>query len=117
MLHCIQECTSCHAVCLHTSTVAVYADGLPRDNALIRTLHDCTEICQMCADFLLRGSMLYGITCDACARICEACASACENYPDNANFRACASSCRTCAAACHATAASAPNWRDQISAV
>lgn len=115
MLHCIQECTSCHAVCLHTMSVALYSDPKPRDDALIRSLQDCADLCQTSADFMLRGSPLYGLTCGACAQVCESCATLCEKYPENENLRACAESCRNCAGSCQAMAASAPDWRDQVS--
>jgi hypothetical protein len=115
MLHCIQECTSCHAVCVHTMTVAVFTDPFWQDDGLIRALQDCAEISHTGADFLLRGSPLHGLTCEACAQICEACVSMCEKYPKNENMRACAESCRSCASACHAIAASAPDWRDVFS--
>ncbi len=115
MLNCIRECTSCHAVCLHTMTVVLYFDHLATDNSLIRTLKDCAEICQTSADFMLRGSPLHGLTCDACARICDECGDACDQYPENENLRACAESCRSCSASCHEMAVSAPNWRDMIS--
>jgi hypothetical protein len=115
MLRCIQECTSCHAVCVHTMTVAVYTDSFSRDDGLLRSLQDCAEISHSNVDFLLRGSPLHGLTCAACAQICESCARQCEKYPKNENMRACAESCRGCAAACQSTAASAPDWRDELS--
>ncbi len=115
MLHCIQGCVSCHAVCLHTMTVALYSEPLAEDNHLIRLLLDCADICQTSADFMLRGSPLHGLTCGACSQVCEACAELCEQFRDDENLAACAETCRTCAAVCQDMAAAAPDWRDQVS--
>jgi hypothetical protein len=114
LLHCIQECTSCHAVCLHTMTVMLFSEHLAQDNRLAQLLLDCADICQTSADFMLRGSSLHGLTCEACSRICEASAQACEQIANDENLRACAESCRSCAATCQEMAAAAPNWRDQV---
>jgi hypothetical protein len=117
MLHCIQECVSCHAVCLHTMTVALYSNHLAQDNRLVRLLLDCADICQTNADFMLRGSPMHGLTCGACSQICEACAVACDHFKNDENLAACSGSCRSCAAICQEMAAAAPDWRDQVAGV
>ncbi|HEY3345370.1 MAG TPA: four-helix bundle copper-binding protein [Anaerolineaceae bacterium] len=117
MLRCIQQCTSCHAVCLHSMTVALYSRDLSRDDSLLRALQDCAEISQTSADFMLRGSPLHGLTCEACARICESCADLCEQYPENDNLNACAETCRSCADSCQTMTDLAPDWRDQLSGI
>jgi hypothetical protein len=96
-------------------TVLLYSETLAHENRLIRLLADCADVCQACADFMLRGSSLHGLTCEACSRICTACAEACEEIAGNENLAACAETCRSCASSCQSMAAAAPNWRDQLS--
>lgn len=110
MVHCIQECTSCHAVCLNATKHILDRGGDLAEPGLMRVVQDCAEICQVSADFMLRGSGLHGLICETCAVVCEACAQHCEGHPDEV-LRACAESCRSCSRSCHDMVTMAPDWR------
>jgi hypothetical protein len=111
MRACIQECTSCHQVCLETVTHCLQMGGEHAKPEHIRLLMDCAEICQTSANFMLRGSEMHGVTCSACAEVCTRCAQDCERFGDDAMMKACAERCRSCAQSCQEMAAMAPNWR------
>ena len=100
MQRCIQECLSCHAVCLETVPHCLQMGGEHAQEAHIRLLLDCAEICQTSANFMLRGSELHGRTCAVCAEVCQRCAQDCERFMDDPMMQACAQACRACAESC-----------------
>jgi hypothetical protein len=100
MQHCIDECTQCHAVCLGTIQHFLAKGGLHAAPQHIRLLADCAQICQTSADFMIRSSDHYPLTCGVCADICQRCAEDCERMADDAPIRRCAQTCRTCAESC-----------------
>jgi hypothetical protein len=100
MQRCIENCTECHAVCLTTAAHALKQGGGHAEEAHIRLMLDCAEICQTSANFMLRNSPLHTLTNRACAEVCERCAEYCERFPDDPQMVACAEVCRRCAATC-----------------
>jgi hypothetical protein len=94
MQQCIEECTTCHDVCLETAAHALESGG-----AHARLLLDCAQICQTSADFMLRGSDLHTRTCFVCAEVCDRCAEECERM-EGAEIDRCADACRSCAESC-----------------
>ncbi len=100
MQACIQECLSCHSVCLATVTHCLQMGGEHAEAAHIGLLLDCAEICQTSANFMLRSSNFHTRTCALCAEICEQCAADCERFGDDAQMKACAENCRRCAESC-----------------
>jgi hypothetical protein len=113
MRHCIDECQSCHAVCLETILYCLQMGGEHAEPAHIRLLMDCAEICQTSANFMLRGSNLHSMTCAVCAEVCERCAEDCDRFQDDQMMARCAESCRNCASSCREMAASPHDWRDE----
>jgi hypothetical protein len=97
---CIEDCLSCHAVCLDTVSYCLEQGGKHVEAEHIRTLLDCAEICQTSANFMLRDSSFHAYTCDICAEICEECAEQCEQFTNDEQMQACTESCRRCAASC-----------------
>lgn len=100
MQRCIDDCTTCHAVCLQTIQHSLGRGGKHAAPEHIRLLADCAQICPTTADFLIRGSDLYPITCGACAEICQRCADECDRMADDAELHRCADQCRRCAESC-----------------
>jgi hypothetical protein len=101
MRNCINECLSCHAVCLETISHCLEMGGEHASSSHIGLLQDCVQICQTSADFMLRGSQFHGETCGVCAAVCDACADACEGMAEGSEFMArCAEACRRCAESC-----------------
>lgn len=105
MRRCIEECGTCHDVCLATVTHCLQMGGEHAEASHMRLLLDCAQICDTSADFMLRGSELHGETCRACAVVCERCAEACERFNDDEIMAACAEACRRCAESCRQMAA------------
>ncbi|MBX6342847.1 MAG: four-helix bundle copper-binding protein [Thermomicrobiaceae bacterium] len=101
MRRCIQLCTECHQVCLETIAHCLQLGGPHAEEAHIRVLLDCAEICQTSANFMLRHSPLHSRVCAVCGDTCERCAEDCERFPDDEQMRRCAEICRRCADSCH----------------
>jgi hypothetical protein len=99
MQHCIDECTSCHAICLQTIQHCLSMGGKHVEPEHLRLMQDCVQICQTSADFMLRGSPLHMHTCRACAEVCQQCAEDCERL-DGEQMKRCAQACRRCAESC-----------------
>lgn len=97
---CIQDCLACHEICLQTTTYCLQMGGEHAQPGHIRLLLDCAEICQTCANFMLRGSDLHGWVCRVCADVCIRCAKECERFGEDDKMTACADICHRCAASC-----------------
>ncbi|MDQ3712092.1 MAG: four-helix bundle copper-binding protein [Acidobacteriota bacterium] len=101
MENCIDNCQSCHEVCLETIAHCLEMGGEHASPAHIKLLQDCVQICQTSADFMIRGSDFHAQTCGVCADICDACAKECESMANGADFmQRCADACRKCAESC-----------------
>jgi hypothetical protein len=106
MDECIRNCTECHTICMKTVTHCLGVGGKHADQAHIRMLLDCAQICATSADFMTRGSPLHRLTCGACAEICQQCADDCERMAgDDQQMLQCVEMCRSCAASCRDMAA------------
>lgn len=100
MNDCIDNCTSCHAVCLETLAYCLTKGGMHADPAHIALLSACADICATCADTMLRGASVSPTVCAACAEVCKACAESCERMGDDAQMQLCAAACRRCEQSC-----------------
>lgn len=98
MKSCIQECLSCHSICLETIQECLKKgdDHVTPDH--IRLLNNCAEICQTSANFMLTGSEFHTRTCAVCAEVCEACEKSCRDVGETD----CADACKRCAESCRA---------------
>jgi hypothetical protein len=106
MQQCIDNCISCHRVCVETTLHCLEMGGQHAEAGHIRTMLDCAQICQTSADFMLRGSEFHQQTCRVCAEVCERCAGECERLAaDDQHMQRCADMCRRCADSCRAMAA------------
>ena len=106
MQRCIEECTSCHQICIQTVSHCLQMGGKHAEARHIGLLLDCAQICQTSADYMLRGSQFHTRTCAVCAEVCEACAQDCERVdPNDQQMKACADICRRCAESCRRMAA------------
>lgn len=99
MRDCIDNCTSCHGICLETVSHCLEQGGRHADSQHITMLLDCAQICQVSADYMLRGSNLHQQTCAVCADVCERCAQDCGQFTEDFMLR-CAEECRLCAQSC-----------------
>jgi cob(I)alamin adenosyltransferase len=97
---CIEECSTCHHVCLLTSAYCLSQGGKHVEPTHLALLADCADICQTTANLLLRGSDQHATACAACEAICRACERSCAAFSDDSNMRECADACRRCADAC-----------------
>jgi hypothetical protein len=100
MQQCIDECLSCHRVCVETTQHCLQMGGRHAEASHIRLMLDCAEICQTSANFMLRGSDLHAHTCGVCAEVCQRCAEDCERFGDDQMMMQCAQACRRCAESC-----------------
>lgn len=97
---CIEHCQECHRTCLETFFEhCLNAGGKHLESVHVRLLMDCAQICQVSADFMLRGSAHHTHICRECAEICSACAESCEAV---GGMEECVQACRDCAESCRA---------------
>jgi hypothetical protein len=110
MRQCIENCTTCHQVCLRTIQHCLGMGGKHVEPKHIRTMADCVQICAVSADFMLRGSDLHPRTCGVCAEACQRCADDCDRVGaggSDTQMKQCADTCRRCAESCRRMAAAA----------
>jgi len=96
MKQCLDDCSSCHDICLTTVAHCLQMGGKHADAAHITLLLDCAQICETSADAMLRHSTQSATICRACADIGRACAVSC----DKLSMSDCAAACRKCAESC-----------------
>lgn len=96
LAQCVRDCLDCQSICLKT---ALYCLGMS-DKYPIRQLLDCIEICQVNADFMLRGSKLRSNLSEICAMCCERCEEFCSQFDADIQMRTCADICRRTAESC-----------------
>ncbi|MCZ7572136.1 MAG: four-helix bundle copper-binding protein [Ardenticatenaceae bacterium] len=102
--NCVQNSTDCHTICLDTVMYCLDRGGEFAAASRVRVLLDRAEICQMTANFLLRGSDLKGRVGAACAEVCDYCALQCEPFMGDVQIQSCGDACRRCSAACREVA-------------
>lgn len=100
MQMCIQNCLQSHQVCEQLIQHCLKKGGMHASQSHIRLLQDCSEICEVSANFMIRQSDLHGRTCGICAEACLACAADCESMSDDEMMQMCAQVCRRCAESC-----------------
>src|SRR5689334_20314050 len=106
MQEAIKICLDCHSICLETIIYCLGKGGKHAEVGHVRLMLDCAEMCQTCANFMLRDSELHGRVCGVCAEVCERCARSCDQFTDDSRMRECADTCRRCAESCRRMAAS-----------
>lgn len=100
MQECIRQCWDCRHLCQDTLYRHCLPIGGPHvEEAHVKLMVDCIQICQAAADFMTRDSQMHMDVCRVCADICDACAKACERIGDE-SMMACAKACRACAESC-----------------
>lgn len=94
----VDSCTRCHNLSLR----AAMTHCLPERGERIHEerctlLLNCSDVCQMAANFILTGSPFTANICRMAAEICEACAESCGEV---AGMLDCVDACRGCARLC-----------------
>jgi hypothetical protein len=92
----IQDALEGYRACMEALNFCLQKGGKYIEPKYIRLLTDCAELCQVNADFMMRGSEMYSHTNYACGDVCERCAEACERMGDDPVLKACADACRRC---------------------
>jgi hypothetical protein len=99
--HCIDLSVACHNACLSTAMHCLDVGGKHAESGHISLMLDCAELCQMTADFLMRGSERHAAVCAVCADVCRSCAEECSQLgPDDQQMQHCAKASQLCARAC-----------------
>lgn len=99
MKRCIDNCFECYRICRETIAYSVQKGGEYADGEHLRTLLDCAQICQVSAEFMVRGSAAHNKVCEICAEVCLRCAESCSKFNDEQLTR-CAEACRECVQSC-----------------
>lgn len=97
---CIQNCIECALFCEQMVQHCLRAGGMHADASHIRLMQDCSEICRVAADFMVRESNFHSRVCEACAHVCLACAIDCDRFSDDEMMKSCAALCRRTGESC-----------------
>ena len=97
----LRLCQDCAGSCLQTVNVCLENGGETAVASLQALLHDCADICETTARFIVRKSNHIPHLCRECAEICEICARDLDAISDNDCTHRCAQACRRCAEACN----------------
>lgn len=97
---CIDNCTNTYKLCSRMITYCLEKGGEYAKPRHIELLQDCARICGISANFMIRGSDFYSLTCAACAKISLVCAESCEAFTDDEMMKSCAEACRKSAESC-----------------
>lgn len=100
---CIQECQACVAACQECLYEMATCDS---SNDCPKCCIECSDICELCAKAMARGSKYAEQYCQMCAEICDWCAEQCEQH-DHDHCQKCAKACRACAESCRSMAGAA----------
>lgn len=95
----LKDCLECYQTCTETLRKCLKMGGKHAKLEHINLLMDCTIICDLSADFILRNSSYYPQTCSITADICDECSDSCDRF-DEDFMKECASICRRCAESC-----------------
>lgn len=98
---CIRRCQDCHALCTRTIRHCLELGGRHAGLEHVRLLVDCAQMCEINADYMLRGSVLHERVCEVCAEACKLCAENCAQLAgDDQLLKQCVDLCRRCAESC-----------------
>ena len=99
MQACVQACMDCHRACTEMMMQCMKMGNC--DSNAMKTMMDCAQMCQMCADFMMRDSMMSPKVCMMCEEMCRMCAAACEPMAKNDSMMMdCMKACLACAETC-----------------
>ena len=107
MNQCIDNCNTCHRICLETLNHCLHKGGEHADPHHVALLSACADICATSAATMLRGADVSPVVCGACAEVCRRCAESCERLASDPEMARCAAACRRCEESCSAMAAMA----------
>jgi hypothetical protein len=96
---CLKDSIDCYKICAESTLRCLTIGGKHAAIGNINLLMDCSKICSVNADFMLRNSTYYPQICGITADICDECADVCERFEDDF-MKECANICRRCAESC-----------------
>lgn len=96
---CIEACRNCHSSSTEMIAYCLQKGGEHAEVGHITLMRDCTAICELNEEVMLRSSRFVNRICALCADVCDDCADSCERFDDEAMQRF-AQQCHSCADAC-----------------
>ncbi len=90
---CITACEACASLCLDEDDVTPMAHCIELDR-------DCSDVCTLAANLLIRASEYSHEFLAFCEKVCRACAEECSKH-EHEHCKKCAAECTKCAEACH----------------
>ena len=99
MQQAIANATACANSCLESINHCISMGGKHVEKTHLELLIDCSKICDISADYMLRESPFHGRICAICADVCDACAKSCDQFKDD-QMTDCSRKCRACAETC-----------------
>jgi hypothetical protein len=103
---CIARCAACHAACAEALDHGLGKGGPYVAPAVVRSLEDCGQLCDLARDLLLRDSPLTVEVRELCHQACARCVETCaELAGGDTVIEHCVECCRRCSESCRAVAA------------
>jgi hypothetical protein len=99
VLRCIEACRDCHRSCTEMIAHCLQLGGDHAEVGHITLMRDCTDLCELSEEAMLRSSRFVNRICVLCADVCDACADSCDQFDDEVMKQG-AAQCRICADAC-----------------
>lgn len=99
MKGCIDACLNAERNCIETMTHCLALGGMYGSRDRIRMLLDCANLTGLNAQFMMRGSDFYQMTCDLTAKVSSLCSVIFEDI-DDPIISKCVKACQLCTATC-----------------
>lgn len=98
---CVQNCIDSYKICSLMIQHCLMKGGKHADPQHIILLEDCSKICNLSADFMMRQSDYHTSTCAICSEVCLACAESCDALAvGDEMMQTCVNACRKCSESC-----------------
>lgn len=96
----VKDCMEAHISCVELETRARTMDDLRVDDALLRVIRECADMCRLTADAALYDSESRGALAKACVDVARRCAEDCARFRGNVEMQRCADVCARAVLAC-----------------
>lgn len=97
---CIDDCLAAFRSCRETAAHCIEMGGKHAEPHHIQLLEDCAGICELHADYMMRGSERQAPLAKACADTCRQCAEDCRKFGGDEKMTECAEINERCAKSC-----------------
>jgi len=96
----MKDCMEAHISCVELESRARKMDDQRVDDALLRVIRECADMCRLTADAALHDSESRTALAKACIDVTRRCAEDCARFMGNVEMQRCADVCARAVLAC-----------------